>query len=204
MPTLKLYDSPESAHCQKVRPAPAEKASDFETRHIMPDRGMQYQADFPAPSQKGVMPVAVFENAVITESAIIISEFVNEIFEGSPLMPKDPISREMRRQGFEESYVRRIDGVKTQLWQTAWPTGEALSLADFDSDAHIHLLECSELDRLWSDKPAVTDGYSRLKARPGSAQAIKEPDTGEWLGLIEMSGQKAAADVSRTQEDVAP
>lgn len=93
---LKVYDHNESVCCQKVRLALAEKGVPFENVHVAIDEGEQYSREFLALNPQGVVPVAVHGGRVITESTII-SEYVNEAFDGPGLMPEDPYWRARKR-----------------------------------------------------------------------------------------------------------
>ena len=93
---LEMYDFPESVCCQKVRLALAEKGVELVERPVMLDQGQQYQEAFLELNPKGVVPVAVHDGRVITES-IIISEYVEEAFDGPSLMPSDPYLRARKR-----------------------------------------------------------------------------------------------------------
>ena len=93
---LQIYDHNESVCCQKVRLALAEKGVKFRSIHIAIDEGEQYRDEFMALNPNGVVPVAVHNARVITESTII-SEYINEAFEGPALMPSDPFWRARKR-----------------------------------------------------------------------------------------------------------
>lgn len=268
MTKLKLYDFPESVCCQKVRLAVAKKGIETENVAIMLDQGMQYDPSFLELNPKGVVPVAVHGDAVIAESSII-SEYIDDAFDGPALMPadpalragkrhwsrliddgihnphctavsfvialrfafmemldtpekiqghldnvKDPLSREMQRQGFVDgydapslrealaAYVDWLDQLEAQLHKTAWLAGDAISLADLDSVPYIHRLDCLALSRMWADKPAVADWYARLKARPSWEVAIEGPHIGKWLELMSMGGDNATWAVDKILADI--
>jgi glutathione S-transferase len=93
---LKVYDHNESVCCQKVRLALAEKAVPFENVHVAISEGDQFSNEFLALNPKAVVPVAVHNGRVVTESTII-NEYINEAFDGPELMPTDPYWRSRKR-----------------------------------------------------------------------------------------------------------
>jgi len=87
---LELYDFAESVCCQKVRLAIAELDIEGIKEHkILLDQGDQFEPAFLQLNPKGVVPVLVHNDRVVTESTII-SEYLNLISSGPNLMPEDP------------------------------------------------------------------------------------------------------------------
>ena len=64
--------------------------------HIAIEAGGQYTDEFLALNPKGVVPVVVHRGRVVTESSII-SEYINDAFDGPSLMPKDSYWRARKR-----------------------------------------------------------------------------------------------------------
>lgn len=87
---LKLYDFAESVCCQKVRLALAESGIEGVThKTIRLDQGDQFSPAFLELNPKGVVPVLVDDDKVITESTII-SEYLVAISDKSAISPVDP------------------------------------------------------------------------------------------------------------------
>ena len=94
---LKLYDFAESVCCQKVRLALAEaQISDITHQSIRLDQGEQYAPEFLKLNPKGVVPVLVHNDKVITESTII-SEYLVSISHNQALIPSDPYLRSKKQ-----------------------------------------------------------------------------------------------------------
>lgn len=158
---LKLYDFPESVCCQKVRLAVAEKGIVVEEEPIMLDQGMQYSDDFLALNPKGVVPVAVHNGHVITESTII-SEYINEAFDGPDLMPRDPYLRARKRH-----WARQIDdGIHN-------PHCTAISFVVALRFAFLEALDTPE--KLEAHLANVRDPVSRQRQKEGFELAYEAP-----------------------------
>jgi glutathione S-transferase len=89
---LTLFHHGSSACAAKVRFALAEKRLDWESRYIDIMRGEQFSADYVALNPKAVVPTLVHNDSVIVESTVIC-EYLDEVFQASPLMPIDPVQR---------------------------------------------------------------------------------------------------------------
>ena len=94
--TVQIYDNPESVCCQKVRVAFMEKGVDYENLHVDFRSGGQFAPGFLKLNPKAVVPVLVHDGRVITESTVI-SEYLDEAFDGPSLMPADAYGRARKR-----------------------------------------------------------------------------------------------------------
>lgn len=94
VPMLVLYHFGGAICAQKVRLALAEKGLDWESRDCSGPalRDPEYLKLNPG----GVVPTLVHDGRALTESRII-SEYINDAFEGPPLMPSDPRLRHEAR-----------------------------------------------------------------------------------------------------------
>lgn len=122
---------------------------------------------------------------------------------------RDPVSREMQRQGFEDAYespafkiaIHSFDSLlsemDTALSQSDWLVGSALTLADFNLAPYIHRLDCLGLSGMWDDRPAVARWYSALQQRESWDAAITKPHLDKWLGLMAMGGKEAVPEVKK-------
>ena len=158
---LKLYDFPESVCCQKVRLAIAEKGIQVEEQPTMLDEGAQYSDEFLKLNPKGVVPVAVHNGHVITESTII-SEYINEAFDGPGLMPEDPYWRARKRY-----WARQIDdGIHN-------PHCTSISFVVALRFAFLERLDTPE--KLEKHLANVRDPVSRQRQREGFELAYEAP-----------------------------
>ncbi len=100
---LKVYDHNESVCCQKVRFALDEKGVPHERVLVDFSTGEQFSAWFRAINPKSVVPVLIDDGHIITESSVI-NEYIDEAFDGPPLMPDEPLARARKRY-----WSRQID-----------------------------------------------------------------------------------------------
>ncbi len=87
---ITLYHFPRAICAQKVRVALAEKQLAFESR-IMTRSDLR-SAEYLAINPNGYVPTLVHDDAILTESRII-SEYINDAFPDSPLLPYTPLAR---------------------------------------------------------------------------------------------------------------
>lgn len=71
-----------------------------------------------------------------------------------------------------ERLVQTLERMEHALGSSNWIGGNAYSLADITLTPTIARMEDIGLDVLWSDKPRVTEWYSRVQARPSFDQAF--------------------------------
>lgn len=167
MTKLKLFDFPESVCCQKVRLVVAEKGIEIEDQAVMLDQGMQHDPAFLELNPKGVVPVAVYGDAVITESTII-NEFIDEAFDGPALMPTDPVLRARKRH-----WTRMLDdGIHS-------PHCTAISFVIALRFAFMEQLNTPE--KVQAHLENVKDPISRERQRQGFEEGYDAPSLREAL-----------------------
>ena len=88
---LTLYHGRTSVCSIKARLALAEKGVDFDSR-LMTLRGDQFDPDYMRLNPNAVVPTVVHDGKVVIESTVIM-HYVDEAFDGAPLMPADPLER---------------------------------------------------------------------------------------------------------------
>ena len=93
---LTVYEHNESVCCQTVRIVLAEKGIEDQSINISFEERQQHTPEFESLNPRGKVPVMVHDDHVTTESTII-TEYLNDAFPGSQLMPKDPYWRARRR-----------------------------------------------------------------------------------------------------------
>ena len=89
---LKLYDSPSSPFCRRVRIALAEKGLHYERISVDLGKKENRRPEYLKMNPYGKVPVLVDGDATVYESAII-NEYLDEQHPDPPLMPKDPALR---------------------------------------------------------------------------------------------------------------
>ena len=95
-----LYHVPAAICAQKVRVCLAEKGVPYDTQDVT---GQFRSAEYLKLNPAGYVPTLVHEQHVITESRVI-SEYVDESFDGPPLQPADPYLRSVMRR-----WTKQID-----------------------------------------------------------------------------------------------
>jgi glutathione S-transferase len=88
---LELYHNINSVCAQKVRIALTEKGQSA-TEHLLTLRGDQNEPAYLAVNPNGVVPTLVHDGRPIVESSLILY-YIDDVFPGPPLMPKDPFQR---------------------------------------------------------------------------------------------------------------
>jgi len=92
---LTLYHFADAICAQKVRIALAEKGLQWESRDVS-TAGLRDPAYLKL-NPNGVVPTLIHDEAVLIESRII-SEYVEDAFDGPALMPRDPVARHRARE----------------------------------------------------------------------------------------------------------
>jgi|SaaInl85LU_5_DNA_1037374.scaffolds.fasta_scaffold24313_1 glutathione S-transferase len=87
---IKLFHNDMSVCAQKVRFVLEYKSIDWTSEHLNLRNGDQFKPAFRQINPKGLIPVLMHEDAIITESNTIV-EYIEEVFPQNALMPKDPV-----------------------------------------------------------------------------------------------------------------
>lgn len=229
---LTLYHLPIAICAQKTRVCLAEKGVAWEARNV---EGQFRSPEYLKLNPAGYVPTLVHDGRVITESRVI-SEYIDEAFEGPALQPTDPYQRtimrrwtkqidetlhpfifvlsfvplfrdqilqlplaeqeksvpldpvkagrmrDMMRLGWDSPWllmaIQRFEKLAIELeaalTATPWLAGEAYSLADADYTPYLQRMEDLGLSWLWADRPALTDWYVRVRARPSYAAVVDD------------------------------
>ena len=82
------------------------------------------------------------------------------------------------------------------LGQNDWLAGDQYSLADAAMTPYVNRFRMLQLSPMWTeDRPAVTDWFDRIQARPNYTQAISnfvsDADMISYQGLEEWAWSKA-------------
>jgi glutathione S-transferase len=86
---IKLYDSPQSPFCRRVRIALAEKGLEYEKIPVDLGKKENREPAYLKMNPYGKVPVLADGGVILYESAII-NEYLDEKYPNPPLMPKDP------------------------------------------------------------------------------------------------------------------
>ena len=100
---IELYHFWSSVCSVKVRMCLGEKGVDWTSRYVDIFRFEQVAPDYLALNPAGVVPTLVHDGVPVRESSII-NEYIDEAFDGPPLMPEAPVRRARVRE-----FVRTCD-----------------------------------------------------------------------------------------------
>ena len=90
--TLTLYHWEPNANSGKPMLALAEKGIDYQSHYLDLLSFDQHQPEYLAINPEGTIPALVHDDLVLTESTPMM-EYVDEVFDGPPLRPRDPVAR---------------------------------------------------------------------------------------------------------------
>ena len=90
--TIRLYESPTSSNCQRVKIVLEEKKLPYETVRIDLKKGEQKYPDYLKINPYGKVPAILDGDTVVYESCII-AEYLDDKYPEPALMPKDPARR---------------------------------------------------------------------------------------------------------------
>lgn len=102
-----LYNAPQSTCSQRVRYALHINNLPFQEEKLDLFRGDQLRPEYLKINPNGVVPALVDGDATVTDSAVIL-EYIDEVYGGGELTPKDPAERAAMR-----AMMRFIDEVPT-------------------------------------------------------------------------------------------
>ena len=184
--TVKLYHFWDAVCAMKSRFALAEKGVPHELVHVDLMAFEQVRPDYLALNPNGVVPTLVHDDAVIIESTVI-NEYVDEVFDGPPLLPSDPVERARVRM-----LVRLEDGKMHENFRA--PTFHLMIKPMFAgaSDEEIDEIAANHpqkwIGAYWKDAirspldtTAVEKGFDDLRAVMGKLEKVLE-DGRDWLG----------------------
>ena len=100
---LELYHHSESVCAQKVRLALAEKNLEWTSHYVTLEKGEHRTKEFRKINPKEVVPVLIHDGLNIPESTVIC-EYIDEAFDGPPLMPAEAYWRSRKRL-----WTKRVD-----------------------------------------------------------------------------------------------
>ena len=93
---LTLYHDYNAVCCQKVELTLFEKGVTYEDHIISLFRSEQYSPDYLKINPRGVVPALSHDGAILIESTVIC-EYIDETFDGTPLMPDSSVERAQAR-----------------------------------------------------------------------------------------------------------
>jgi glutathione S-transferase len=158
---MRLYHSPLSPFCRKVRLTLAEKRLEVE---LVEERYWERDPDFLRRSPAGKVPVLKVEAAFLTESAAIC-EWLDEMHPAPPLMPQDPWARyEVRRlvQFFDDTFHRDVterllgERVGKKISGRGHPDSAAVKAGTRAVKRHLDRMEALLEERRWLAGDALT------------------------------------------------
>jgi glutathione S-transferase len=150
-------------------PVPSLRPADEATREIM--RGWFKALDTQVHGMTGVLSIGIaFRHEYIAEGPEGIAKAVDT----APDENKRKVKRALLEQGIDAPFFAGAVGVVDQflgrmeagLSQTGWLAGDAFSLADIALMPYLARFNFLGLEALWTDRPALSDWFARVQARP--------------------------------------
>ena len=158
---MRLYHSPLSPFCRKVRLTLAEKRIEVE---LVEERYWEKAPDFLRRSPAGKVPVLKAGDLVMTESAAIC-EWIEEVHPKPPLMPKDAAGRyETRRlvHYFDDTFQQEVtskllgERVNKKMTRRGYPDSAAVKYGARAIKVHLDMMEQLLDARRWLAGDALT------------------------------------------------
>lgn len=181
-----LYHYWDAVCAMKSRFAIAEKGVAHELIHVDLLAFEQLRPDYLALNPNGVVPTLVHNGVAIIESSVI-NEYIDEAFDGPPLMPSDPIERARVR-----TLVRLEDGKMHECFRA--PTFHLMIKPLFAdrTDEELEQVAATHpqkwVGEYWKkamrsevDETAVEKGFNDLRLVMAKLEAVLA-DGRDWLG----------------------
>ncbi len=191
----RLYHTPLSPFCRKVRLVLAEKKIEVE---LVEERYWEKRQDFIKMNPGGMVPVLKADGLVLAESAAIC-EYLEEVHPEPPLMPASPGGRaEVRRLNFwfDDKFHREVtlnllnERVNKKITQSGYPDSRNVKAGSRNIKFHLdymgHLLE----HRRWLAGDAMTLADFSAAAQLSCLDYIRDVDwdrnitVKEWYATI--------------------
>ena len=122
-------------------------------------------------------------------------------------------AREIKRQSFERGYKAPIfkdavlffdalcEKMNTHLEAARWLANNVFTLAEINHVPYLLRLEDLQLSILWRNRPALSDWYARIKARPAWLTGITAWDDAQWKRRMREAGAVAQLEIERILDD---
>ncbi len=183
---LTLYHYWDSTCSMKVRFCLNEKAIPHEKVFVDLLKFEQVKPDYLAINPNGVAPAIVHDGHNIVESTVI-NEYLEEVFPGTPLMPKDPVARAEVRTLVRLEDGKMQDAIKHPTFALKIrPMFDRVPDAELDRMAASHPQK--ELGEYWKkamrapvDRQAVESGFRTLREGMKKLDGVLA-DGRPWLG----------------------
>jgi glutathione S-transferase len=178
---MRLYHSPLSPFCRKVRLTLAEKRIEVE---LVEERYWERDPDFLRRSPAGKVPVLRTDDGFMTESAAIC-EWIEETHPDPPLMPAHPFGRyEVRRlvQFFDDTFHAEVtarlvgERVNKKMTGRGYPDSVAVKAGSRAIKGYLDLLEDLLDSRRWLAGDALTLADFAAAAHFSSLDYISDVD----------------------------
>lgn len=151
---LKLYHTPLSAACRKIRIILREKGLEAE---LVQENPWERRVEFFALNPAGEVPVLVHDKAVLCHSSAI-GEFLEEVYTEHNLLGRTPLEKaETRRIAawFDDKFYDEVthnlvfEKVYKRLWGYGEPASDAIRAGNRNIGYHLDYIAYLLKDRLW-------------------------------------------------------
>lgn len=193
---LKLYHTPLSPYCRKIRMLLKEKDLAFE---LINENVWDRRREFFTLNHAGEVPVLVDENGTIVCHSTAISEYLEEAYPEHSFLGATPAERaEVRRvvgwfdTKFETEVTQNLlfEKIYKRLWQYGEPSSEAIRAGKKNILYHLDYIAFLTSDRQWlgGDKISLADmaAAAHLSSLDylGDVPWEHSPQAKQWYALI--------------------
>lgn len=174
---ITLYHNGASVCAAKTRMALNEKKLDWESKHVNLNEGEHLTPEFLKLNPKGLVPVLINGDDIVTESTLII-EYVEELFPENPLFPQSAFGKAQMRK-----WTKAVD-------EELHPACAALTFVT--ALRHVFLsLEPEQLEEHLSTTPEFSiTPFWKQQQRDYIMQAFDAPGASDMIKLYDRNIQK--------------
>lgn len=193
---LKLYHTPLSPYCRKIRMLLREKDLAFE---LVNENVWDRRREFFTLNHAGEVPVLVDENGTVVSHSNAISEYLEEVYPEFNFLGTNPVKRaEVRRivgwfdTRFENEVTQNLlfEKIYKRLWQYGEPSSEAIRAGKKNITYHLDYIAFLTQDKQWLAGDKITLADMAAAAHLSSLDYLGDvpwehnPKAKEWYALV--------------------
>lgn len=193
---LKLYHTPLSPYCRKIRMLLREKDLAFE---LVNENVWDRRREFFTLNHAGEVPVLVDENGTVVSHSNAIGEYLEEVYPQLNFLGTTPVERaEVRRivgwfdTRFENEVTQNLlfEKIYKRLWQYGEPSSEAIRAGKKNITYHLDYVAFLTQDKQWLAGDKITLADMAAAAHLSSLDYLGDvpwehnPKAKEWYALV--------------------
>lgn len=193
---LKLYHTPLSPYCRKIRMLLREKDLAFE---LVNENVWDRRREFFTLNHAGEVPVLVDANGTVVSHSNAINEYLEEVYPEYNFLGTTPVERaEVRRivgwfdSRFENEVTQNLlfEKIYKRLWQYGEPSSEAIRAGKKNITYHLDYIAFLTQDKQWLAGDKITLADMAAAAHLSSLDYLGDvpwehnPKAKEWYALV--------------------